>query len=289
MPKKKLGRPRKFKQNLFVDDIREGLSREQACRKQGVSIKTFEYHFGKNKSFRGMVKKAENRFEKNFNFEPGRFKKDRGYSPENYFLKYPQYIMGGQHLKNIYIYLKNKDEKNPGADKEITREFIKYLEITGKNIDAISDMMKLRSTFDEYCDETNEDLGKKLKLSFEVAFDTHLKRLAFQHSKEWGPVVKIMRKWMKWANPFELYTFRTYFANLLRIGHWSSKKPPQIDTIDEILKTIEKYCLLADRLMAKYCPPESNPEMAEIEEILNPIQDLLIKELNGIILKERAL
>jgi hypothetical protein len=41
--------------------------------------------------------------------------------------------------------------------------------------------------------------------------------------------------------------------------------------------------------MAKYCPPESNPEMAEIEKILNPIQELLIKQLNGIILKERAL
>jgi hypothetical protein len=226
MPKKKPGRPRKFQQNLFVDDLREGLSREQACGKQGVSIKTFEYHFGKNKSFRGMVKKVENRFDKDFNFGPGRFKKDRGYSPENYFLEYPQYIMGGQHLKNIYMYIKNKDEKILEPDKEIAREFIKYLERTGKNVDAISDMMELMSIFEEYCCETNEDFGKKLNLSFEEALDTHLKRLAYQHSKEWGPVVKIIRKWMKWANPFELYTFRTYFANLLRIGHWSSKKPP---------------------------------------------------------------
>lgn len=59
MPSRKRGRPRKFQKKLFLEKIRSGSSRKDACEQMGVTYKTLEYHLNRDGRFGAIISKAE--------------------------------------------------------------------------------------------------------------------------------------------------------------------------------------------------------------------------------------
>lgn len=59
MPSRKRGRPSRFQKKHFLEKIRSGSSRKDACKQLGVSYKTLEYHLNRDGRFGAMVSKAE--------------------------------------------------------------------------------------------------------------------------------------------------------------------------------------------------------------------------------------
>lgn len=57
--RKKIGGPRKFDKNVFLEKLSGGLSRKKACQQMGVSIKTVSYHMARDRRFKSKVNEAK--------------------------------------------------------------------------------------------------------------------------------------------------------------------------------------------------------------------------------------